>query len=97
LRRAIPLLACCGALIAALPAGARPTPVDRGALPRVRAGTLPVLAASGRIRVIARLSLPPLAQRYGRGLAAAGLRQRLDTATAASRAYLERFERAQAA
>jgi minor extracellular serine protease Vpr len=97
LRRAIPLLACCGALIAALPAGARPTPVDRGALPRVRAGTLPVLAASGRIRVIARLSLPPLAQRYGRGLAAAGLRQRLDTATAASRAYLERVERAQAA
>jgi minor extracellular serine protease Vpr len=97
LRRAIPLLACCGALIAALPAAARPAPVERGASPRVRAGTLPTVTASGRLRVIARLSLPPLAQRFGRGLAAADGGRRLDTTSAASRAYLERVERMQAA
>jgi minor extracellular serine protease Vpr len=95
LRRAIPLLACCGALIAALPAAARPAPVDRGAVPRVRAGSLPAVSASGRVRVIARLSLPPLAQRFGRGLAAAGGARRLHTTSAASRAYLQRVARAQ--
>jgi minor extracellular serine protease Vpr len=62
----------------------------------VRAGTLPVVAASGRIRVIARLSMPPLAQRFGRGLAAAGTPRRLDTTSAASRAYVQQIRRAQA-
>ncbi|MDX6472312.1 MAG: minor extracellular serine protease Vpr, partial [Gaiellaceae bacterium] len=80
-----------------MPAAARPAPVLRGAVPRVRAGTLPAVAPSGRIRVIARLSLPPLAQRFGRGLSAAGASRRLDTTSAASRAYVRRVERAQAA
>jgi minor extracellular serine protease Vpr len=97
LRRATPFLACCAALIVALPAEARPAPVDRGAMPRVRAGTLPAVASSGRIRVIARLTLPPLAQRFGRGLAAVGGGRRLDTSSAASRAYLRRVEHMQAA
>jgi subtilisin family serine protease len=66
-------------------------------MPRVRAGTLPAVASSGRIRVIARLSLPPLAQRFGRGLASAGAARRLDTTSAASRAYLQRVGRAQTA
>jgi subtilisin family serine protease len=62
----------------------------------MRAGAVPALASSGRIRVIARLSLPPLAQQFGRGLASAGASRRLDTTSAASRAYLRRVERVQA-
>ena len=100
MRRTIPLLACCAALVAALPAAAQLLPVQRSfdgrSVPRVRAGVLPVLASSGRIRVIARLSLPPLAQVAGRGLAAAGARHRLSVGSAASRAYLRRLVQAQA-
>ena len=70
------LLACCAALVAALPAAAQLVPVRRTfgdrTLPRVRAGVLPVLSSSGRVRVVVRLSLPPLAQYAGRGLIAAG-------------------------
>src|SRR3954447_3779114 len=97
LRRALPLLACCAGLIAALPAAAQAVPVERGAMPRVRAGTLPELAPHGRVRVIARLSLEPLAQRFGRGLAASGSRRTLDLSSTASRAYLRRIEDAQTA
>ena len=97
MRRATPLLACCAALLAAVPAAAQPVPVDRGSLPRVRAGVVPILPSSSRVRVIARLSLPPLAQRFGRGLAAAGAHRRLDMGSAGARAYLRRLESAQAA
>ena len=65
-------------------------------VPRIRAGVLPVFASSGRVRVIARLSLPPLAQRLGRGLSATGARRRLDIASAGAQAYLRRIEDAQA-
>jgi minor extracellular serine protease Vpr len=99
LRRIVPLLACCAALVAVLPAAAQPEPVQRSfgdrSIPRVRAGVLPALRSSGRIRVVARLSLPPLAQYAGRGLSAAGARRRLSVDTESSRAYLRRVVQAQ--
>jgi minor extracellular serine protease Vpr len=99
LRRAIPFLACCAALVAALPAAAQLVPVQRSfgdrTVPRIRAGVLPTLDSSGRVRVIARLSLPPLAQRFGRGLYTSGARRRLDFESSGARAYLRRIEDAQ--
>ncbi|HKI92953.1 MAG TPA: S8 family serine peptidase, partial [Gaiellaceae bacterium] len=100
MRRAIPLLACCATLAAAVPAGAALVPVQRTSdgrtLPRVRTGTI---AAPGhgpaRIRVIAELALPPLAARYGRGLYAVP-RRKLAVASTASRAYLAQLARTQA-
>jgi minor extracellular serine protease Vpr len=100
LRRAIPLLGCCAALVLALPAAARLMPVQRSfgerSLPRIRAGVLPVADPSGRLRVLARLSLPPLAQRFGRGLYTSGARRKLDFASAGAHAYLRQIEDAQA-
>ncbi|HEX7525431.1 MAG TPA: hypothetical protein VF327_03940, partial [Gaiellaceae bacterium] len=110
MRRTVPFLACCAALVVALPAAAKLVPVQRTfgdrSVPRVRAGILPVLPSSGRVRVIARLSLPPLAQysgaQYsgaqlaGRGLLHVGSRRRLSVESAGSRAYLRRLEQAQA-
>jgi minor extracellular serine protease Vpr len=100
LRRTVPLFACCAALIVALPAAAQLLPVQRTfgdrSVPRVRAGVLPALPHSGRVRVIARLSLPPLAQYAGRGLSAAGSRRHLSVDSAGSRAYLRRIAQAQA-
>jgi minor extracellular serine protease Vpr len=99
LRRAIPLLGCCAALVLALPAGARLTPVQRTfgerTLPRIRAGVIPAAAPSGPVRVLARLSLPPLAQKLGRGLYAAGARRKLDVVSVSARAYLRRLAAAQ--
>jgi len=100
LRRAIPLLGCCAALAFVLPAAARPQPVQRGlgerSLPRIRAGVIPAVAPSSRVRVLARLAPPPLAQRFGRGLYGAGARRKLDLSSAAARAYLRRIDDAQA-
>jgi minor extracellular serine protease Vpr len=100
LRSIIPLLACCAGLVASLPAAAQLVPVQRTfgdrSMPRVRAGVLPALTSSGRVRVIARLSLPPLAQVSGRGLSATGSRRRLSVESADSRAYLRRLVQAQA-
>lgn len=99
MRRIVPLLVCCAALVAALPAAAQLEPVQRTfgdrSIPRLRAGVLPALRSSGRIRVIARLPLPPLAQYAGRGLSAAGARRRLSVDTESSRAYLQRVVQAQ--
>jgi minor extracellular serine protease Vpr len=68
-------------------------------LPRVRHGvlTIPRGQAQGRIRVLVGLRLPPLAQRYGRGLHAFGPRKKLDVASSSSQAYLARLAREQAA
>ena len=68
-------------------------------LPRVRHGVLkiPRGQAQGRVTVLVGLRLPPLAQRYGPGLFAFGPRKKLDVASSASRAYLARLARAQAA
>src|SRR5580765_382319 len=60
LRRALPLLASCAALVCAVPAAARLEPV-RHAGPRVHIGTFPFhTGGATRIRVVARLGLPPL-------------------------------------
>jgi minor extracellular serine protease Vpr len=67
-------------------------------LSRIRHGVIriPNGQARGRVTVIVGLGLPPLAQRYGRGLFAFRPRKKLDVASAASRAYLVRLSRAQA-
>ncbi|HSB39912.1 MAG TPA: S8 family serine peptidase [Gaiellaceae bacterium] len=68
-------------------------------LPRVRHGVLKIPRGQrqGRVTVLVGLRLPPLAQRYGPGLLAFGPRKKLDVASSASRAYLARLARAQAA
>jgi minor extracellular serine protease Vpr len=100
LRRALPLLICCAALVTALPAAARPAPVERAlggrTLPRLRAGTITQLRGSRLVRVIADLPLPPLAARFGRGLYTAGVARRLDVHSSTSRAYVRRIDEQQA-
>jgi len=51
----------------------------------------------GRVRVIARLDLPPLAAAYSEDLALGGTSRRLDVNTGSSRRYLARVEQAQSA
>ncbi len=51
--------------------------------------------ASGRVRVIADLAMPPLAAASGRGLFSAGGHRRLQVHSTASQAYLQRVARAQ--
>src|SRR5207248_8824952 len=89
LRRAIALSVLAAALLAATPTGAALRPIKRSfgetTLPRLRAGTIQVPAghASGRVRVIATLKLPPLAAAFGsRTLAAVSSTTRLDVRTA---------------
>jgi subtilisin family serine protease len=100
LRRACIGLAVVAALLGAVPAGAELRKIDRDfgelTLPRVRAGTVQIPAghARGRVTVLVRLALPPLAQAAPRALAAGGA-QRLDVSSASSRAYLARLARAQ--
>jgi len=95
------VLTVATALLSALPAGAALAPVRRTfgdvTLPRVRAGTLqiPARQASGRVRVIVSLHLPPLAAAYGRTFAAAQARQKLNVSTSASQRYLARVDAAQ--
>ena len=57
---------------------------------------LPSSGASGRVRVIVDLPLPPLAAASGRGLFSAGAHRRLEVGSAASRAYVHRLAQAQA-
>ncbi len=66
-------------------------------LPRVRPGAIRLQPAGGaRVRMIAQLALPPLAERYGRGLSAVGGRRKLAVHSRASRAYLAQVATAQA-
>ncbi len=51
----------------------------------------------GRVRVIARLNLPPLAAAYNDDLSIGGTSRRLDVSSSSSRRYLARIERAQSA
>src|SRR5207248_4836802 len=97
-RRRIAFLALAAALLAVAPAGAQLVPVKRHGLPRLRAGVVHVPRghASGRVRVIVTLKLPPLAAAFGRSPAAFAGR-RLDATTASSRAYLARVDAAQRA
>lgn len=86
------------ALVGAMPAAAELQPVRRGDLPLVRPGTveLPAGHATGRIRVVVQLAEAPLA-RWGRALTATSGRQKLQVGSRASRSYLARLARAQAA
>ena len=102
MRRAIAFSVLAAALLAAAPTGAALRPIKRSfgeaTLPRLRAGTIRIPAghASGRVRVIVTLKLPPLAGAFGsRTLASASSTQRLDVRTASSRAYLARVSTAQ--
>jgi minor extracellular serine protease Vpr len=103
LRRFVGPIAVAAALASALPAGASLTPINRTfgdvTLPRVRAGTvaIPRNQASGRIRVIVSLPLPPLATWSGRTFSSAGATRKLDVASRASRSYLARVVAAQRA
>ena len=98
------MIASLLAALAAVPAATaelRPIRHDFGELsiPLVRAGTAkaPAGHASGRVRVIVTLGLPPLAQAHGRGLATfGGTREKLNVRTESSREYLARIEAGQA-
>jgi minor extracellular serine protease Vpr len=65
--------------------------------PRLRVGTIPtgLGGASGRVRVIAALPMPPLAAASGRGLFSAGAHRRLQVQSTASQAYVRRVAQAQ--
>jgi subtilisin family serine protease len=99
-RRAVIVLGLCAALAA--PASAAATVFPARQLvpirlhgPRLRAGTIHLQSSDPRVRVIARLPLPPLARRYGRGLAAYGGRRKLAVHSATAQAYLAQIARAQ--
>jgi minor extracellular serine protease Vpr len=103
LRRARHFLVLSAALGLATPASAAleaaAPSFDDIRTPTLRAGTIriPSGQASGRVRVIATLPLPPLARVHGRSLALHASPRRLDVTSSASRAYLARVVRAQAA
>jgi minor extracellular serine protease Vpr len=83
LRRAIPLLASCTALVCAVPAAARLVPVEHSG-PRVHVDTFSFqTGGSARVRVIARLALPPVTAR------------RLAVHSARGRAYVHALVREQ--
>jgi len=82
--------------VSAFPAGASLVHIKRTfgdvTVPRVRTGklTIPRDQASGRVRVIVGLRLPPLAASYRRSFAASRPTRRLDLASESSRRYLAR-------
>src|SRR5437588_2751952 len=95
LRRVIPLLVTCAALLGAASAAAQPVRIVHTGS-RVRVGTLPSPSGSStHVRVIVRLSLPPLAARDGRGLNAFGVRRKLDFHSQSTQAYLRRVAQQQ--
>jgi minor extracellular serine protease Vpr len=96
LRRSVGFLAIAAALAAAVPAAASLAPIQR-TMPRVRAGKLVVPRghADGRVRVIVRLPLAPLAMFHAQAFAARGGVRKLSVRTVASRRYLARVTSAQ--
>ena len=103
MRRLLAPLALAAALATAPLAAADLAPIRRApgdvAFPRVRAGTvhIPRGHASGRVTVIVRLRLPPLAAAYGRRLQAATGRRKLDVRSRSARERLRRLTAAQRA
>jgi minor extracellular serine protease Vpr len=100
-RRALLLLGLCAAFAAPASAASTGFPLAhvvhlRAHGPRVRPGTIRLQPAQARVRVIASLSLPPLARRYGRGLYAFGGRRKLALRSSTARAYLAELASAQA-
>jgi minor extracellular serine protease Vpr len=99
-RRALLLLGLCAAFAAPATAAATGFPLQHLAHlrphgPRVRPGTIQLQPSHPRVRVIAALSLPPLARRYGRGLYAFGARRKLAVRSSTARAYLTQLAAAQ--
>jgi minor extracellular serine protease Vpr len=103
LRRLAPLAAFAVALVCASAASSALQPIRRahsGELaPRIRQGPLriPTEHTRGRLRVIVRLALPPLAAAYSDGLGVDGNARKLSVHSASSRDYLARLDRAQSA
>ncbi|HZD87527.1 MAG TPA: S8 family serine peptidase [Gaiellaceae bacterium] len=62
---------------------------------RVRKGEIQMQPANPRVRVVAELRLPPLAARYGRVLAGAGDRHKLNVHSRSARLYVARLDAAQ--
>jgi minor extracellular serine protease Vpr len=95
------LLPLAAAALTAVPTSAAALqPVRRDAEhPRVRAGTIqiPPQHRSGRVRVVVRLAQPPLAAALGSSYTGLAAQRRLNASSAASRAYLARLARSQAA
>ncbi|MGH3009281.1 MAG: S8 family serine peptidase [Gaiellaceae bacterium] len=101
MRRAFILLGLSAALAAPASASATLFPLKnlvpiKQHGPRLRPGTIHLQPANPRVRVIASLPLPPLAQRYGRGLAAYGVRRKLAVHSSTARAYLAQLAVVQA-
>jgi minor extracellular serine protease Vpr len=98
LRRFAFLAAVAAALACATAASSALQPLRRGhhgelAPSKLKAPpSIPAQHRSGRIRVIVRLGMPPLAAAFSEGLAAGGSARRLDVNSSASRRYLSRLE-----
>ena len=100
MRRALLLLGLSAALAAPAAASATVFPLKHLVPvhlhgPRVWRGTIHLQPANPRVRVIAALSLPPLARRYGRGLYGSGGRRKLAVHSTAARLYLAELAAAQ--
>jgi minor extracellular serine protease Vpr len=98
LRRIAILAAVAAALTCATAASSALQPLRRGHAGELRASKLrpvpriPVQHDNGRIRVIARLNMPPLAAAYAEGLSLTGSSRRLDVDSSSSRTYLSRLD-----
>ncbi|HEY8628367.1 MAG TPA: S8 family serine peptidase [Gaiellaceae bacterium] len=102
MRRLLALLLLAAALCSAASAAAALKPIRRTfgdtTVPQLRAGVvaMPATRANGRVTVIARLKLPPLAAAFAsRQLSVARGARSLDASSASSRAYLARVDAAQ--
>lgn len=101
MRRILALTLALAALAGASSASASLIPLRRHfgdvTIPRLRHGriTVPAGYSTGRVRMIATLALPPLAQAYGSGLAWRPGQRQLDVARPSARAYLARIDAAQ--
>ena len=102
MRRLLALLLLAATLCSAASAAAALKPIRRTfgdtTVPQLRAGVVPMPAsrANGRVTVIARLKLPPLAAAFAaRQLMFASRTRSLDASSASSRAYLARVDAAQ--
>ena len=101
MRRTVALLTVFAALAGTASASASLIPLRRHfgdvTIPRFRHGTiaLPAGHATGTVRVVATLALPPLAEAYGDGLGYRPGQRQLDVARPSARAYLAKIDAAQ--
>src|SRR4029453_6895405 len=101
LRRLMALVAVGAALASTVSAAASLVPIQRTfgdrTIPQVQKGTLTIPAghASGRVRVIVELRLPPLAAAHSLSLAGLSPTRKLNVASPTSRRYLSRVVAAQ--